>query len=74
MDWFGESWGAVVNQICDQIAPPIGAICDRCDQPIRQGDRGFRLPHVSIGDGPPWSYFHLVCLLEAVGAPWRRAG
>lgn len=40
MRWFGESWGAPMNDDCPQVDVPFGAQCIHCLELIDEDDRG----------------------------------
>jgi hypothetical protein len=44
MRWFGESWGAPVNEPGIESMTPIGTRCGVCRQEIEAWDRGFLVP------------------------------
>jgi len=48
MKWFGESWGAPVNETCARIEVPDGECCPRCQRSIRPGDQGLQLQWVDL--------------------------
>jgi hypothetical protein len=64
--WFGESWGAPVNDPRAKIDTPLGTRCLECMLWIKNGDQGFR---IDGGENPGFSYFHKKCFLAAIGAP-----
>lgn len=66
-DWFGDNWGAPVNDEGRQVPTPIGQHCLDCRVKIEQGDRGLMIPHA--GDAPSVQPHHLGCFLRAVGIP-----
>jgi hypothetical protein len=67
--WFGPSWGAGINEDCDEIATPIGEICARCERVIVDGDQGISIPHVTDEPSQPDEYrpWHLLCFLDSLG-------
>ena len=44
MKWFGESWGAPVNETVEHAETPVGELCSRCTGPIKAEDRGVIIP------------------------------
>jgi hypothetical protein len=64
--WFGESWGAPVND-GPHVPTPVGSFCLDCGVKIEHGDRGLMIPH--LGDPPTEQPHHLHCFLGAVGIP-----
>lgn len=64
MRWFGESWGAPINEA--EHADTPGVPCERCGRPITDEDRGVILSsrrEYRAEDYP----LHLECFLEMVG-------
>lgn len=48
MRWFGESWGAPVNETTDHVDTPVGESCAQgCGRPIAEGDQGVLIPGVN---------------------------
>lgn len=72
MRWFGESWGAPINEL-DQHAPtPVDAECAHCHTPILEDDIGFLLPRYndSPEDVLPFieiAYHHACFMVEVLG-------
>lgn len=72
INWFGpESWGAPVCDDAPRCEPPVGNLCVRCSEPIRQNDSGVTMP----GSAGPVTY-HLDCHLKSVlnHEQWGAAG
>jgi len=67
MKWFGESWGAPVCEPEEHIETPVGEPCGYCDEPIAEGDIGFRMPFVSDPSGIGHMDAHHACLLRVIG-------
>jgi len=67
MRWFGdESWGApVCDDLESHVRTPTGRPCQRCNDPIEEGDRGFVLPFCS-NRGMSFEPWHYHCLLTSV--------
>ena len=71
MRWFGPSWGAVLNDECEETATPI-VLCCYCDAPIEEGDRGVTMPGAgfdppyTVAGDPPRVAYHIDCLLRSV--------
>jgi hypothetical protein len=69
MTWFGEPWERPLD--ADERSPvPIGDRCKRCTQAIVATDRGLMIPQFGAETSGAW---HLVCVLEALGARRRVA-
>jgi hypothetical protein len=71
MKWFGESWGAPVNEDTQHVGTPVGEYCAQCGDPIQEKDKGLVMPHVERGQlhanvsvQRPW---HLRCFLKNIG-------
>lgn len=68
MRWFGQSWGAPVNDPRAEMSVPLGERCVRCDEDFEHGDQGFGVAaHTSIAANGQ-VFFHKDCLLAEVGA------
>lgn len=75
MKWFGESWGAPVNETNDHAEVPVGKPCLACEGPIDPADRGIILPALTLDPDKPRLVevpAHLECVLVAVGLPEVR--
>lgn len=62
--WFGESWGAPVNEDGNHIDTPVGEHCVECGVVITDGDQGFVIPH--LGDEGTSTY-HKACFFKTLG-------
>lgn len=69
--YFGEPWGAPA--VDDAIAgpTPLGVCCVYCPDLIAEGDRGFMLPTVRLGDDGATPVgdvqpVHLKCLIRMI--------
>ena len=60
--WFGESWGAPMNDPRTQVPTPTWERCD-CGQPILTGDQGLSIPKSEGGR----VFYHLVCFYQSLG-------
>lgn len=69
MQWFGKSWGAPICDIADQIDTPVGEPCGYCEDPIAEGDIGFRMPFVGDPTGRGYMNAHHQCLMKAILPP-----
>jgi hypothetical protein len=72
MMYFGEPWGAPINESCQQAYTPVGIACVQCSKNIKAGDRGLLIPIVSsspiagpvvVLSGDPLAPYHLACFL-----------
>jgi hypothetical protein len=66
MKWFGESWGAPVNEDTQHVDTPVGEYCAQCDEPIQENDKGFVMPHINTYVQTEASW-HLRCFLKNIG-------
>lgn len=68
MRWFGEPWGAPVNEECGRADVPVGQWCEKCEEPIAEGERGVLVPEQKFGGSieRPW---HLACFVESLTGP-----
>lgn len=66
MRWFGESWGAPVNDETQHVPTPVGSKCYLCTKPITESSVGFAFP-VTWEDEV--LYAHRGCLMNAVLGP-----
>ena len=62
--WFGESWGAPVNDPRTHVETPTNERCLECLLWIRAGDQGFQIPG---GETPGHVTFHKQCFFDAIG-------
>jgi hypothetical protein len=67
MKWFGEPWGAPVNEFTERAPTPVGVPCTYCGQPIAEGDQGFLFPYRKGKD--PWLPYHHACAIRSVVGP-----
>jgi len=67
MRWFGKSWGAPVNESCEECPVPAGRACGYCDKPLREDSQGLLLPFLGSPADPKDLPYHLKCFLESVG-------
>lgn len=67
MKWFGKSWGAPVNESCEESRVPAGRACGYCDKPIKEDSQGLLLLFSGERDDPPDLPYHLDCFRESVG-------
>jgi hypothetical protein len=58
MKWFGESWGAPMNNDCPNVPPPVGEMCSHCGEGIVAKDTG-----VIYANGP---VAHRNCFIRGV--------
>lgn len=56
MQYFGESWGAPINELSPQVPTPVGEPCAWCTLAIQDGDPGV------LTDGTPTPY-HRDCFM-----------
>lgn len=75
MNWFGESWGAPVNDEEERVAIPVGMKCSGHEHMheirswvIEQDDQGVFLPYVTANGHAEWMAYHLDCWLHEIGA------
>ncbi len=72
MRWFGESWGALVNQISPRIDVPVDELCVRCTREFRPEHSGFAIPAITTypfaGVAEGYSYFHRACFYADLGS------
>lgn len=72
--WFGNSWGAPVNDN-PQIDVPVGEACVRCQRPFQADDRGVAIPRVDISSRTIMTaahalvYHHLHCFMTEIMGP-----
>lgn len=67
MKWFGESWGAPVNESAEHTETPVGGVCIYCNVMITPEDRGFVLPYISDEEDLDEVAFHYQCFLRDLG-------
>lgn len=59
--WFGESWGAPINDPRARIETPAAEKCIDCSRWIMNDDQGVRIP------SREFVYYHLDCFLRDIG-------
>ena len=69
VQYFGESWGAPVNEEVAQVATPVGDLCLHCHLPIQDGDQGYLIPYLPTQGSPRLAPRHRKCLAREIG-PW----
>jgi hypothetical protein len=67
MRWFGPSWGAPVNEDCQEAPVPIGTPCMQCGHAIAEGDQGVLMRNGR--SGPREGAWHRACVLVHVLGP-----
>jgi len=65
MTWFGTSWGAPINDTCEQVAVPVGELCEWCEEPIRETESGIMLDSLGV-DGIRRAAYHVECQTRSV--------
>ena len=66
MRWFGPSWGAPVNESCEEADTPDWP-CLACGGTFGEGDRGVVTPYVGDPEGRGRAAYHLRCFLQNLG-------
>lgn len=67
VQWFGESWGAPVNEPENEIETPLLVQCIRCFEWFHFGDQGLSIP-ASLSISPDGRvYYHLHCFMQEIG-------
>ena len=66
MRWFGESWGAPINEDVEHAVTPVGKPCLRCGIDIEIHDQGLLVPLVGVTSvtDEPW---HIQCWMDELG-------
>jgi hypothetical protein len=64
MRWFGETWGAPVNEECEHAPTPVGEQCLECERVINDGQQGVLLPYMDVE-----AAYHRLCFLRLVLPP-----
>jgi hypothetical protein len=67
MEWFGETWGAPINQMCERTTTPVQEECIFCNHPIQAGDRGFVMPYLKDDMTTEAVASHLRCFIRSIG-------
>jgi len=67
MKWFGESWGAPVNESAEHVDTPVGWPCVYCRIMIVEADAGFITPYISDEEDVDEVAFHHECFLKDLG-------
>lgn len=63
--WFGESWGAPVNESLLHVETPVGRKCYWCEEVIEPGDTGFMQTTIRK-EGATIEPVHLECQMRSV--------
>ena len=63
--WFGESWGAPVNEEGQHLPTPVGDLCVECAQKIEETDQGMLIPFAGMTPMVLMGY-HLTCFLSTI--------
>lgn len=63
--WFGESWGAPVND-CEHVQTPVGKVCGTCGEPIGTDSNGIIVPHLGPPEDDPTAAFHIECFVKSI--------
>jgi hypothetical protein len=67
--WFGQSWGAPVNDPRAHMSVPLGEWCIHCKVHFDHGDQGFGIAaHTSIAANGQ-VFYHRNCLFDEIGVP-----
>lgn len=79
MTWFGESWGAPINEQTEHSRVPVGDRCSHCETVIGSDDQGLIFPLMTLDDWregtqPPSTPYHLQCALIHLGLGPKDAG
>jgi len=66
--WFGESWGAPINEQAQRVGTPIDQNCIACTKPIYWGDQGFVVAYLGIGaERSGEVVYHKDCFFKDIG-------
>lgn len=70
MRWFGESWGAPVNDDVPHAPTPAGEPCLFCAKPILEDDQGYLVPGITDYEHPA----HYDCMMDNLVGPgeWKQ--
>ncbi len=74
MKWFGEPWGAPVNQTCARMEVPDGEVCPYCTRSIRPNDQGFEIPGLAYDGTVLVLDYHRACFYAELGIGPEPAG
>lgn len=67
MRWFGDPWGAPINEDCPRVAAPVGCNCQWCNEKVQATETG-----VIYSNGPAC---HLECFLrQSFGSVGHQLG
>jgi hypothetical protein len=67
--WFGESWGAPVNDPDTHVDTPTHRQCIECLRWIESDDQGMVIPTVPEIDPQGTVAYHRVCFFDVIGIP-----
>jgi hypothetical protein len=64
--WFGDSWGAPINDPRTWVETPTNELCAECMKWIESDDSGIRIPGVEASG---YVSFHKKCFFHTIGVP-----
>lgn len=67
MRWFGESWGAPVNETNERMGVPLGRQCIACGIAFQPDDQGIETP--AVGFKWPTVIYHKDCFMRSILGP-----
>lgn len=74
MTWFGASWGAPINEICEHQQTPVGEVCTWCLDPIEPWAAGVVMTHWSAEEMSRQPK-HLECFIrDTIGSVGHQLG
>ena len=74
MKWFGETWHAPVNDICERTPYPLDTVCGHCGNPILNTDRDLLMPYLAPDEVTDQLAFHIDCFLDMIGIGRNNRG
>jgi hypothetical protein len=66
LKFFGTRYAAPAYAEAEQVEPPVGACCARCDEPIASEDEGWLIPAIGTAGARSELPFHRACYLRGM--------
>lgn len=70
LHWFGQSWGAPINDEAPHQDTPVGGTCLRCKQPIETQDQGVTMMSFGLDWEATRTASHLDCFMRSITGKW----
>lgn len=71
MKWFGESWGARVNDPTQRVSTPVENMCEECGIAFQDGDRGIFAGNI-VNHKVKWIPYHIKCWIHVMNRKGQK--